>query len=480
MLAQLFATRIDADADATCLVIDGHAATWRELDERARTHAAHLLARGLTPGDRVALLAHPTVDSIATLIAHLRLGLVHVPLNTRYQPAELTHVLADSGAHDLRAAPFAAEPPAPLQDWPPPPPPDTPALIIYTSGTTGRPKGVVLSQRALADNLGAMMRAWQIGADDVIAHALPLFHVHGLGLGLLGPLSVGARVHLAARFSPAAIVETFAAHGATVFMGVPTMYHALTAHLDAHPSDARALAAARLFTAGSAALSPELLARFATHTGHTILERYGMTETLFTLANPLGGERRAGTVGLPVAGAEVRLVDDDGRALPADSPEAGELAVRGPGLMLGYWNDPEATRAAYRDGWFMTGDVVTRDPDGYHRIIGRRSTDIIKSGGFKIGAREIEDTLSGHPAVAEVAVVGLPDPRWGELVAAAVVPTLAAAATPHPTLADALDAHCRRELADYKRPRRFTFVHELPRNALGKVVKPRVRELFAL
>ncbi len=293
--------------------------------------------------------------------------------------------------------------------------------------------------------------------------------MHGLGIGVHGGLLHGLTIELLPRFSAAAVIGAIE-RGGTIFMGVPTMYRMLLEHLDTRPEDARVLARARLFTAGSAALPAADFERFAELTGHRVLERYGMSETLLTLSNPADGERRPGSVGLPVPGFEVRIVDDDGQDCAPEDP--GELAVRGVGLMTAYWNQPEATQAAFRDGWFMTGDVAARDPDGYVRILGRRSVDIIKSGGFKISAREIEEVMAEHPAVAEVAVLGLADPKWGQKIAAVVVP-----APGHPLAGD--PARLLRELvqltgarlADYKKPRAMAVVTALPRNALGKIQK---------
>jgi malonyl-CoA/methylmalonyl-CoA synthetase len=266
------------------------------------------------------------------------------------------------------------------------------------------------------------------------------------------------------RFEPAAVVADVAA-GATVLMGVPTMYDRLLEHLHAHPEHAAVLARARLYTAGSAALRPAVLEAWQALTGHRILERYGMTETLITLSNPYDGERRPGAVGLPVEGCEARVVDEAGHDVPPG--ELGELWIRGEHLMQGYWGRPAETAQAFTDGWFRTGDVALADPDGYLRIVGRRSSDIIKSGGFKIAAPEIEEALRLHPAVREVAVVGVPDHRWGERVAAAIVP---AAPGPPPSL-EALAAWVGARLADYKRPRQLVVLDALPRNALGKVLK---------
>jgi acyl-CoA synthetase (AMP-forming)/AMP-acid ligase II len=248
------------------------------------------------------------------------------------------------------------------------------------------------------------------------------------------------------------------------------MYVALLEHLDEHPDDGRVLAAARLFTAGSASLPAADLRRFEAHTGHRVLERYGMTETLVTLSNPHDGERRPGSVGLALPGVASRVVDDDGTEVADGDP--GELQVQTPGMMTGYRGRPADTAAAFDGPWFRTGDVVRRAPDGYFEIVGRRSVDIIKSGGFKIGAREIEDVLATHPAVAAVAVFGVPDRRWGERIAAAVV-----VRAPLPDPLAALQAHCADALADYKKPRQVLIVDALPRNAMGKVLKANLRDL---
>lgn len=483
--------------------------TYAELDARARAHAGGLRALGLARGARVAVLAEPRVESIIALLAHYRAGLVQVPINTRYREAEVAHILLDSGAAAImtdaagveildaaaRAHPALAHVPriqldagAPLRpgdrsfaavaahDGPdagsdePHADPDT-ALLIYTSGTTGRSKGVALSMSAVVGGIRSLTELWGWRRDDVLVLALPLFHVHGLGIGVHGGLLHGMTIELLPRFSAAAVIEVVD-RGGTIFMGVPTMYRMLLDHLEAQPGDARVLARARLFTAGSAALPAADFERFATLTGHRILERYGMSETLLTLSNPADGERRPGSVGLPVPGFEVRIVDDDGRDCAVDVP--GEIAVRGVGLMTGYWNQPEATREAFRDGWFMTGDVAARDADGYVRILGRRSVDIIKSGGFKISAREIEEVMAEHPAVAEVAVLGLADAKWGQKIAAVVVPVPG-----HPVADESMRVALLRELAgftgarlaDYKKPRALAVVTALPRNALGKIQK---------
>lgn len=477
--------------ERVAFAVDGAAPlTYGELDRRSRAWAAHLQARGVSPGDRVAVQASASVGMLVATVAHLRSGIVHVPINTRYRDAEILHILEDSGAAalvadaDSPAAEAARRRGLPCADRvldpddAPPGPGDGPvprlevaddtlAMLIYTSGTTGRSKGVALTHRALVSNIGATTALWRWTAADRLVLALPLFHVHGLGLGVLGTLlnQMSAVVHR--RFDAARVVDAIGA-GGTMFMGVPTMYARLLAHLDAEPGAAEALRGARLFTSGSAALPAAHHEAFAARTGHAILERYGMSETGFTLSNPYEGERRPGSVGFAVPGYEVRVVQEDRTECAAG--EVGEIWVRGDGLMAGYWGLPDATEASSRGGWFMTGDLATVDEGGYHRIVGRRSVDIIKSGGFKLSTREIEDVILTHPAVAEAAVYGLPDAEWGERVAAAIVLEVGAAA---PSLGE-VAAHVAASLADYKQPRRLEVLDALPRNALGKVQKHRL------
>ena len=443
------------------------------LEALARAHAARLAGIGVVAGDRVAVWAATGPRLLAAVVAHLRLGVVHVPVNTRYAPDEVAYIVADAGARVCLTTLEAA--PAPDDFcWPDAPAGEALALIVYTSGTTAKPKGVVWRHDTLAENLAAVMTLWEVTAGDVVSLALPLFHVHGLGLGVLGAwLLQGAQVRLHRRFEPRLLADDCRA-GATFFLGVPTMYHGLVAHFAAVPEDADACRAARLFTAGSAALSDALFEGFRTWTGHAILERYGMTETGFTLSNPYRGERRRGSVGRPVPGFAVRLVDDDGRVIEGGD-ETGEIWVAGAALMTEYWNLPEATGAAFQaDGgarWFRTGDVATRDRDGYFHIVGRRSTDIVKSGGFKIGTREIEDVLATDPRVREIAVIGVPDAKWGEALMAVVVLSDGVVVESDATFLEELRALVAAHLADFKRPRALKIVDALPRNALGKVQK---------
>jgi malonyl-CoA/methylmalonyl-CoA synthetase len=354
-------------------------------------------------------------------------------------------------------------------DLPAPPDPERTALIVYTSGTTGPPKGVMLPYRALASNLDALAAAWEWTAADRVAHGLPLFHVHGLLVGTVGPLRIGGNLEHTGRFSSEAIAAALDA-GATMVFGVPTMYARLAADAEERPEIAAALRRARLLVSGSAGLPASVHRKVEALTGQRIVERYGMTETLMNTAARASEEPRVGSVGPALEGVELRLLDESGEPIDAGDTEAiGEIAVRGPNLFSGYLNRPEATAEVMRDGWFLTGDMATRGPDGAISIVGRRATDLIKSGGFKIGAGEVEAALLEHPDVAEVAVTGQPDDDLGETVVAWVVPAPGTEPTP-----DALGTHGCGLIRSHKRPRTIHFVDSLPRNELGKVQKKRL------
>ncbi len=347
---------------------------------------------------------------------------------------------------------------------------EDPALIIYTSGTTGKPKGAILPRRAIASNLDGLADAWEWTGEDVLTHGLPLFHVHGLVLGLLGPLRRGGELRHLGRFEPAAAAAAIE-NGATMLFGVPTMYHRLGREAESDASIVDGLKRARLLVSGSAPLPAPEFTRIERLTGQQIVERYGLTETLMNTAVRADSQPRAGYVGVPVPGVEVRLVGDDGEDIDAQDDETiGEVAVRGPNLFSGYLNRPDATEEAMRDGWFFTGDLATVAPDGYWRVVGRRSTDLIKTGGYKVGAGEIEVALLEHPRVLEAAVTGEDDPDLGEKIIAWVVPD-----GERPPEKDLID-HVAGELAPHKRPREIRFLDELPRNAMGKVVKQKLPE----
>lgn len=459
------------------------------FDEASLTYArltevTDALAARLAGAGRVAVWATPTARTVVAVVAALRAGVPAVPLNPKTGERELAHIVADSAPSAVLASPDDVLPPAlaaldrvdvgtaatgPAPAALPEPDPESPALIVYTSGTTGPPKGAVLPRRALAASLDALEDAWQWTADDVLVHALPLFHVHGLILGVLGPLRRGGSVRHLGRFSPEGVARELGA-GGTMLFGVPTMYHRLAEALadpDASAGLAKALAGARLLVSGSAALPVHDHERIAAATGRRVIERYGMTETLMNTGVRADGVPRPGTVGPPLRGVELRLVEEDGT--PLDGPESiGEIQVRGPNLFTGYLNRPDATAAALTgDGWFRTGDMATLDPDGYVRIVGRKATDLIKSGGYKIGAGEIENALLDHPGVREAAVTGEPDADLGERIVAWVVPADPAA----PPAADALADHVAAQLAPHKRPRTVRYLDALPRNDLGKIMK---------
>ena len=478
-------------------------------------------ARPSLAGERVAFLAPPGSGYATLLWGAWRAGAVAVPLAVSHPMPELEYVLDDASprvviadpsqaqagallqAAQARGAvtlPFPAARPGPralpplsanntvpadsdriLDGDPRVGPRDAGALIIYTSGTTGRPKGVLSTRASLDAQVQSLVDAWAWTDRDRILHILPLHHVHGIVNALCCALWSGAACEFGDP-SPAAVWERLAgarsANAITLFMAVPTVYGRLIRAWDeASPETrrrwSRGASGLRLMVSGSAALPVATLARWREITGHVLLERYGMTETGMILSNPLDGERRPGCVGLPLPGVEARLVDDRGRPVPAG--ESGEIEVRGPQVFREYWDRPRETASAFRQGWFRTGDEA-RLEDGSYRLLGRRSVDILKTGGHRVSALEIEEVYRAHPGVRDIAVAGVPDADWGQRVCAAWVTV--APAPERPPDAHELRAWGKERLAPYKVPRDFRMVAELPRNAMGKVRKPAVVSIF--
>ncbi len=442
--------------------------TGEELEAESAAKARRLAALGVARGDRVLLGGSAGIDLVTAHVACLRSGAVVVPTNPAYREAELTHLIGDaepvlaltddaSAASRLREADPSLEV-QPLDLGPGRQDPDveldtvgpeSPALIGYTSGTTGRPKGAVLSHANLLAGVNSLRVAWRWSPDDRLVLSLPLFHMHGLGVGLHGTLAAGASAVLLPRFETEAVLDAVVEHRATMFFGVPTMYNRL-----AGSPRAGLLGDLRLLVSGSAPLPASMHHRIEELTGRRVVERYGMTETIMLASNPVDGDRRAGTVGFALPGVDLRLEEG-----------TGEVLVRGPNVFSGYWRRPDANSAAFESGWFRTGDVGSIDSDGYLTLIGR-AKELIISGGYNVYPREIEDTLRSFPGVAEVAVIGIPSEEWGEEVCAYLVPEDGT-----PVDHDELREFAASRLAPYKVPRHYRPIAELPRNALGKVQK---------
>jgi malonyl-CoA/methylmalonyl-CoA synthetase len=446
------------------------ALTFGQIDAHANRFAHALRARGVVAGDRVCLYLPNSAAFIEVFLACLRIGAVVVPVNVMYRERELSHIVTDAaprlviaesdapGAQGVVALSMLAAEAASCAhaaiahavnatDA---------AAIIYTSGTTGRSKGAVLSHANFVANARALIDSWRITGDDRYLAVLPLFHVHGLGNGVCAWLASGCRMRLEARFDQATIAEVFDAFTPTLFFGVPTMYVRL---LDLPPDRAARIGARmRLFVSGSAPLPAHVHAAFHERFGHTILERYGMSEALMITSNPYAGDRRPGTVGVPLPGVSVRI----GPPHEADAGP-GELYVRGASVFSGYWKNPDTTASAFDDGWFRTGDIAERSPDGYYTLCGR-ATDLIICNGYNVYPREIEEFLQAQPGVREAAVVGAPDALRGEVPIAYLVADDAIDG-------DALRAACAGAFAAFKLPRAFIRIDALPRNALGKVQK---------
>ena len=466
--------------------------THGRLLEAAEGTARELARRGVVGGDRIAILAATSPAFVVAALGALRAGATLVPINTAYRRREIAYLLEDAAPKLLlvgsgeRAAvdelapgerggveaildvePLAAAHPAPDRAFPEIGPGDL-ALLLYTSGTTGRSKGAELSHGNVVAMIRSLREAWAWTPADRLLLALPLFHLHGLVVGLFTALASGATVRLEPRFDAARALDRLGRGEATLFFGVPTLYVRLVEELRRR-APAPDLSTVRLFVSGSAPLAPETFAEFEARTGQRILERYGMSETGMLLGNPLDGPRVAGSVGLPLPGVEARLVDADGTLVGAG--EEGEIEVRGAGVCRGYRNAPEKSAESFREGWFRTGDRARIDPaTGYYFLLGRAS-ELILSGGFNVYPREIEEVLLALPGVREAAVVGEKHAEFGESPVAFLV-------ADRPLDEAALAAHCRAQLAPFKRPRRFVRVERLPRNSMGKVEKRRLAELL--
>ncbi len=491
------ANRIEDGREAPFLTVPNER-TWSfgEIDRLASRIAGALSAAGARPGDRIAAQVEKSAENVALYLASLRGGFVYVPLNTAYTGSEIVYFIADAEpaifVRDPSRADTAPRGPAvltlaadgggslidaanaaPVADAKARGEDDL-AAILYTSGTTGRPKGAMLTHKNLSSNATTLQSLWEIRAEDVLLHALPIFHIHGLFVALNTALLAGSEVIFLPKYDVAEIRRQLAR--ATLMMGVPTFYTRLLADADFGRGDCAAM---RLFISGSAPLTPRTFTAFEKRTGHPILERYGMSEAGMIASNPLRGDRIAGTVGHALPGVEIRVVSD-GSVLPFG--EHGVVEVKGPNVFKGYWRMPEKTAEAFRDdGWFSTGDIGFMSRDGRLTLSGREK-DLIIVGGFNVYPKEIEDILNALPGVAETAVIGVPHPDMGEGVIAVLAPDKGSPSAPPPSdsqLKEAMSA-----LARFKQPRKFVWTAALPRNAMGKVQKEalrdRYRDLFSL
>jgi malonyl-CoA/methylmalonyl-CoA synthetase len=496
MNANLYALLRDhfsEDAEQPCLLIPGGPVIHYDDLDAASARIAHALsAAGCRPGDRVAVQTEKCWQSLALYLASLRAGLVYLPLNPGYQKSELGYFFADAEPAVIVCRPDAAESTGALRpqatvltldgaagtlldraaDQPDtfetiPSRPDDLAAILYTSGTTGRSKGAMLSHRNLASNALALVEQWGFTRGDVLLHALPVYHVHGLFVACHCALLSGSRMLWLPKFDAKEVIGLLP--HATVMMGVPTFYTRLLADASFCIADCRHI---RLFVSGSAPLLPETFASFRALTGHAILERYGMTETGMNTTNPLVGERIPGTVGLPLPGVSVRIADAEGRACAPGV--VGGIEIKGPNVFGGYWRMPEKTREEFTtDGYFKTGDMGEWLPNGYMKIVGR-AKDLIITGGLNVYPAEIEYRINALPGVVESAVIGVPDPDFGEAVTAVVV------ARPGNALTEAeLISALKADIASFKVPKRVHLVADLPRNAMGKVQKNVLRETYS-
>jgi malonyl-CoA/methylmalonyl-CoA synthetase len=490
----LFAPHVGSDRPFLHLP-GGRSLSYGEFLANAARLANALTALGLVPGDRVAAQVEKSPEALTLYAACVQAGLVFLPLNTAYTAAELDYFIGDSGAAlvvtdaakrgalaptvealGARIETLNADGTGSLEDLVAAQPtwfdtvprgPDDLAALLYTSGTTGRSKGAMLTQANLLSNAEALTREWRFTADDVLLHALPIFHTHGLFVATNVTLAAGGSMIFLPRFDADAMIG--ALPRATTMMGVPTFYTRL---LDDPRLTRDLVANMRLFISGSAPLLEETHRQFEARTGHRILERYGMTETNMNTSNPYDGDRRPGTVGLPLPGVEIRVTGEGRAPLPAG--ETGMVEVRGPNVFPGYWNLPEKTAEELGpDGWFITGDLGVISEDGYLSIVGREK-DLVITGGYNVYPKEVEEALDALDGVLESAVIGVPHADMGEAVLAVVVPEPGASPDPE-QLRDAL----AKSLARFKQPRRVDLIDALPRNTMGKVQKKALRERYA-
>ncbi|MCY3618423.1 MAG: AMP-binding protein [Acidimicrobiaceae bacterium] len=469
----LLRRRFERAMDRPFLRVPGGATvTYGEMDERSALAAGWLRSLGVAAGDRVVVQLPKSVDAVALYLGILRLGAVHVPLNTAYTPAEVEWFVADAEpaavVHDAGSLARGLHRSQPVGGVVERGPEDL-AALVYTSGTTGRPKGAMLTHGNLASNALTLERAWAFQRTDVLLHALPIFHVHGLMVALHTAMLSTCEVIFLERFDTGEALASLP--DATVMMGVPTHYSRL---MTLEGFDAGACSRVRLLISGSAPMTAELHRAVARRTGCRVLERYGMSEALMITSNPYDGARVAGTVGFALPGVEVRVCDDDGAEVVE---RAGMVQVRGPNVGPGYWRRPDATsESRTTDGWFITGDVGRLDGDGRLTLEGR-ATDMIISGGLNVYPVEIEQILDAHPAVVESAVVGLAHPDLGEAVTAFVVPVPGTGGSGRGLTREL--AGTLTDIARFKHPKRFVTVEQLPRNAMGKVLKAELRAHYA-
>lgn len=454
--------------------VSGAGMTFGELDQLSARFAALLRLHGVRREDRVVVQVEKTMAAVALYLACLRTGAIFVPLNTAYTPSEVDYFVGDAEPRLFVSVPDLRDPASPLWAEALRCDPDHDivvgapgeiAAIVYTSGTTGRSKGAMLSHGNLLSNAETLLRIWDYQPNDVLIHALPIFHVHGLFVALHTMFLNASKTIFLPKFDATQVVDLLPQ--ATILMGVPTFYTRILAE----PAlDRNAVASMRLFISGSAPLLAETHKAFEARTDMRILERYGMTEAGMITSNPIDGERFAGTVGMPLPGVDVRICKADGQNVPQGEP--GIVEIRGPNVFRGYWRNPEKTAEDIRpDGWFITGDIATEDAEGRITIVGR-AKDLIISGGYNIYPKEIEEVIDAVPGVSESAVIGVPHPDFGEGVVAVIVADEAVRSA----VLDAIES----SLARFKHPKRFAFVNDLPRNAMGKVQKAELRRTYSI